>query len=85
MMLCHRCDERRCVNPDHLFIDTQAVNMADRIRKERARRNLAFADHRAREDVAMIRLYYRGIEMKGELTVEPFDAAAVLAQPRRRR
>src|SRR4051812_27114344 len=77
--VCHRCDERRCVNPEHLFLDSHAANMADSGRKERARRKLAFADHRARDDVATIRLYYRGMQMKGELTVEPFDAAAVLA------
>ena len=79
--VCHRCDERSCVNPDHLFVDSHANNMADRGRKERARRKLAFADHRAKHDVAMIRLYYRGVQMKGELTVEPFDVAAVLASP----
>jgi len=78
--VCHRCDERRCINPEHLFLDSHAANMADRGRKERARRKLAFADHRAKNDVAIIRLYYRGMHMKGELTVEPFDPAAVLAR-----
>jgi hypothetical protein len=77
--VCHRCDERRCINPDHLFLDSHAANMADRWRKDRARRKLAFADHRARDDVAVIRLYYRGMQMKGELTVEPFDPDAVLS------
>jgi HNH endonuclease len=32
---CHRCDNPRCVNPDHIFLATQAVNMGDAASKSR--------------------------------------------------
>lgn len=70
--LCHRCDERRCVNPDHLFLGTHAINMADRKAKRAAlAAPLAPPAPGATEDRASIRLVYRGLEMVGDVVVRP--------------
>ena len=34
LLVCHRCDVRPCINPDHLFLGTQKDNMVDKAAKQ---------------------------------------------------
>jgi HNH endonuclease len=74
LVLRHRCNVKRCCNPDHLVLGTRAENNAD-IKAE----HLRLADARsatvrtmpgASLDLAPIRIFVHGVEMKGNVEIK---------------
>ena len=43
-IVCHHCDNPRCVRPDHLFLGTHQANRDDCVNKDRAGSKLKAAD-----------------------------------------
>lgn len=57
-MILHKCDYRRCINPEHLFIGTAQDNTNDMIAKGRGdlQNNLKLTDQQARQIWDMCKL-----------------------------
>lgn len=50
MDVCHECDNRKCINPTHLFLGTRKDNMADAVSKNRQAKGFALPHTKLSDD-----------------------------------
>jgi len=77
LFICHHCDNRRCVNPDHLFLGTQDDNMKDMAAKGRSCRGTKhFGAKLTDEDIIIIRQRYRNGNITQKQLADEFKVDA---------
>lgn len=54
MFVCHTCDNRSCINPDHLFLGSHKDNMSDMTKKERQAKGIDHGGAKLTEEDVLI-------------------------------
>ncbi len=68
ILVCHSCDNRKCINPEHLFLGTYEDNNHDMMEKGRDRYVSQKGNPKLKkEDVKFIRSHYRKVGTKSNI------------------
>jgi hypothetical protein len=64
----HKCDNRKCINPDHLEIGTHSDNMQDMIKRDRRQHQVGIKNPNAKLKesivIRILKLYKSGLTQK---------------------
>lgn len=75
VLVLHRCDNRMCVRPDHLFLGTHAENSADMVAKGRQARGDTNGNRKLCEEDAKGILDYLADGIPGSVTARMFNVS----------
>jgi hypothetical protein len=76
MCVCHRCDVRHCINPEHLFLGTHQANTLDAVAKGRFPKGETQGRSKLTEsDVRDIRLRYESGVIGGNALAREYGLA----------
>ncbi len=70
MHVCHKCDNRKCVNPSHLFLGSIGENLQDMTNKGRRARGTSIASSKLNEEIV---LEIRKMRLSGAKYTEIMD------------